>query len=130
MAQGIPHSRNDFDEIYREQLIFDAAEQDRITAPQAQFESGTVSALDMNAPVKAVKKLREANSLLKEQKAKEAVHYLEDAIEAYPKFVSAHIVPLFSAWPILTSETNGRRTNLKQPLTLMTSSLSHFCTSA
>jgi tetratricopeptide (TPR) repeat protein len=91
-TRNSPLAQVDFDEIYRQQLILDAAEHDRITAPQAQFESGTVSALDMNAPEKAVKKLKEANSLLKDQKAKEAVHYLEEAIKAYPKFVSAHII--------------------------------------
>jgi len=91
-ARYSPFAQLDFDQIYREQLILDAAEKDRIRAPQAQFESGTVSVLDMNAPKKAVKKLKEANFLLREQRAKEAVAYLEDAIKAYPKFVSAHIL--------------------------------------
>jgi len=91
-SRNSPLAQVDFDEISREQMILDADENDRITAPQTQFESGTVSALDMNAPKKAVKKLKDAVYRLKEQKAKEAVRELQEAIKSYPKFVSAHIV--------------------------------------
>lgn len=91
-ARNSPLAQLDFDEIYREQLILDAAQKDRISAPETKFESGTVSALDMTAPEKAIRKLKEATTLLKQQRAAQAVHYLEDAIKTYPKFVSAHIV--------------------------------------
>lgn len=91
-ARNSPLAQLDFDEIYRQQVILDAAQRDQISEPQAQFESGTVSALDMNAPQKAIRKLKVADSLLKAQRAKEAVRYLEDAIKIYPKFVSAHII--------------------------------------
>lgn len=91
-ARNSPLAQLDFEQIYREQVILDKAERDQISASQAKFEAGTVSVLDMNAPKKAVKKLKEANSLLREQRAKEAVQYLEDAIKTYPKFVSAHIL--------------------------------------
>jgi Ca-activated chloride channel homolog len=91
-SRNSPLAQVDFDEIYRQQVILDVAEKDRFTGPQAQFESGTVSALDMNAPEKAVRKLRHAMDRLKEQKVKDAVRDLQDAINTYPKFVSAHIV--------------------------------------
>jgi len=91
-SRNSPLAQVDFDEIYRQQLILDAADKDRFTGPHAQFESGTVSALDMNAPEKAVRKLKEAMSRLKQQRIKDAVRDLQDAINPYPKFVSAHIV--------------------------------------
>jgi tetratricopeptide (TPR) repeat protein len=91
-ANNSPLAQPDFDEIYREQVMLNTTERNRITESQEQFEAGTVSALDMNAPQKAVKNLRKATVLLKEQKAKEAVRYLQEAIKIYPKFVSAHIV--------------------------------------
>lgn len=91
-ANNSPLAQPDFDEIYREQVMLDTAERNRITGPQEQFEAGTVSALDMNAPQTALKNLRKATVLLKEQKTKEAVRYLQDAIKIYPRFVSAHII--------------------------------------
>jgi len=91
-SRNSPLAQVDFDEIYRQQVILDAAEKDRFARPQAQFESGTVSALDMNAPEKAVRQLKHAMFRLKEQKVKDAVRDLQDAINTYPKFVSAHIL--------------------------------------
>ena len=91
-SRNSPLAQVDFNEIYRQQLILNAAERDQFAGPQAQFESGTVSVLDMNAPEKAVRKLKRAVFCLKEQKVKDAVHDLQDAIKTYPKFVSAHIV--------------------------------------
>ncbi len=90
-TRNSPLGQVDFDEVYREQMVLDTMQQDRSGAHADQFASGTVSALDMNAPKKAVEKLREATTLLAAQKAKEAVRYLQKAIEIYPKFVSAHI---------------------------------------
>lgn len=91
-ARNSPFAEVDFDEIYRQQLILDTADKDRISQPEAQFEAGTVSALDLNAPQKAVKMLKEATSQLKAERAKEAARSLEQAIKTYPKFVSAHIL--------------------------------------
>ncbi len=91
-SRNSPLAQVDFDEMYRQQMILDAADRDRFSGPQAKFEAGTVSALDMNAPEKAVKKLKRAMSYLKDQKVKEAVRELQDAIKIYPKFVSAHIL--------------------------------------
>ncbi|MGC1651126.1 MAG: tetratricopeptide repeat protein, partial [Candidatus Sulfotelmatobacter sp.] len=53
--------------------------------------SGTLSALDLEAPNKAVQEYNQANSLMKAQHSKEAIKHLQRAIKAYPKFVSAHI---------------------------------------
>jgi Ca-activated chloride channel homolog len=54
-------------------------------------ETGTISALDLDAPNKALEPYNRAATLMKEQKAKEATLYLQKAISAYPKFVAAHI---------------------------------------
>ena len=91
-ARNSPFAQVDFDEVYREQMILDKADKDRISQPENQFEAGTVSALDLNAPEKAVKMLKQATSQLKAQRTKEAAHSLEQAIKTYPKFVSAHIL--------------------------------------
>jgi VWFA-related protein len=91
-ARNSPFAQVDFDEIYRQQLILDTADKDRFSQPEAQFEAGTVSALDLNAPEKAVKMLKQATSQLKAERTKEAAHSLEQAIKTYPKFVSAHIL--------------------------------------
>jgi Ca-activated chloride channel homolog len=50
-----------------------------------------VSALDLEAPNNAIEQFNKASSLLKAQKSKEAIKYLEKAIQDDPKFVSAHI---------------------------------------
>ncbi len=89
-ARNSPIAQVDFAEIYRQQMILDA--KDQAEHQQGQFEPGTVSALDILAPRQAVEKLKQAESLLRAQRAKDAIHYLQKAIEIYPKFVSAHIV--------------------------------------
>lgn len=90
-TRNSPFAQLDFDEVYRQEMILDSMQRDRGASEPEQFESGTVSALDMAAPKKAVAKLKEATSLLAAQKAKDAVHFLQNAIEIYPKFVSAHL---------------------------------------
>ena len=55
------------------------------------IDSGVVSALDLQAPNKAVEEYNPANSLMKSQHSKEAIKHLHRAIDIYPKFVSAHI---------------------------------------
>jgi len=88
-ARNSPFAQLDFEELYHRQMIHHAAQQD--TAGQEQSAAGTVSALDLAAPETAVRKLKEATSLLRAQRAKEAIRYLQNAIEIYPRFVSAHI---------------------------------------
>ncbi len=53
-------------------------------------DSGAVSALDLDAPGKAIDEFNTASTLLKAQKSKEAIAHLQKAIAAYPKFVIAH----------------------------------------
>ena len=54
------------------------------------LESGTVSALDLEAPRGAVAEFNKAAELLQHQKAADALTHLRKAISSYPKFVSAH----------------------------------------
>jgi Ca-activated chloride channel homolog len=53
-------------------------------------EIGAISALDLDAPNKALEEYNRAASLMKEQKAQEAIIHLHKAIAVYPKFVLAH----------------------------------------
>lgn len=53
-------------------------------------DSGTVSALDVAAPSRAVNEFNQATSLLRGQRSQEAIGHLQKAISIYPKFVSAH----------------------------------------
>lgn len=57
---------------------------------QHQVDIGAVSALDLDAPNKALEEYNQAVTLMKEQHSKEAILYLQKAIAAYPKFVLAH----------------------------------------
>jgi Ca-activated chloride channel homolog len=57
---------------------------------QALIDSGTVSALDLEAPNKAIAEFNRASTLLKAQNSKEAIVHLQKALAVYPKFVSAH----------------------------------------
>ncbi len=54
-------------------------------------ESGTLSALDLEAPNRAIQQYNEANTLLKQQKSKEAIPHLQKAIASYPNFVAAYM---------------------------------------
>ena len=58
---------------------------------KALIDSGIVSALDLEAPNKAVQEYNQGTSLMKAQHSKEAIKHLQRAIDVYPKFVSAHI---------------------------------------
>lgn len=91
-ARNSPFGQVNFEEIYQERLNLESSQRNRIGVQEDQFEPGTVSALDMMAPEAAVKNFKQANSLLKMQKVKQAIQSLQDAIKTYPKFVSAHIV--------------------------------------
>jgi tetratricopeptide (TPR) repeat protein len=57
---------------------------------KGMVESGTISALDLAAPSKAVNEFNQAAPLLRGQHSKEAINHLEKAVSVYPKFVSAH----------------------------------------
>jgi Ca-activated chloride channel homolog len=64
--------------------------QEQISQRKHLVDSGLISALDLDAPDKARDEYNRAATLMKEQKASEAVTYLQKAISAYPKFVAAH----------------------------------------
>jgi Ca-activated chloride channel family protein len=82
----------DFAQMYLEQMSRHAKESEQRKAQdKALIDSGTLSALDLEAPNKAAEEYNQANSLMKAQHSKEAIKHLQRAIKAYPKFVSAHI---------------------------------------
>lgn len=81
----------DFAQMYLDQQKRDMkgnAEQQE--SAKKLVSSGLVSALDLNAPNKAVNEFNRAASLMKAQNSKEAINHLQKAISDYPKFVSAH----------------------------------------
>jgi VWFA-related protein len=82
----------DFAQMYLDQMRRHAKESEQRKAQdKALIDSGTLSALDLEVPNKAVEEYNQANSLMKAQRSKEAIKHLQRAIKAYPKFVSAHI---------------------------------------
>jgi Ca-activated chloride channel homolog len=82
----------DFAQMYLDQMSRHAKESDQQKAQdKALIDSGVVSALDLEAPNKAVEEYDRGNKLLRAQNSKEAVKHLQKAIEVYPKFVSAHV---------------------------------------
>lgn len=81
----------DFAQMYLDQQKRDMkgnAEQQE--SAKKLVSSGLVSALDLNAPNKAVNEFNRAASLMKAQNSREAINHLQKAISDYPKFVSAH----------------------------------------
>jgi VWFA-related protein len=82
----------DFAQMYLDQMNRDARQTDHRKAQDRELiESGTLSALDLAAPNKAVAEYNQASSLMKAQHSEEAIKHLRRAIDIYPKFVSAHI---------------------------------------
>ncbi len=71
----------DFSQIYVDGEIWD----------QGSIASGSISALDMAAPDNAMQQFSHGTACLKDQNFKEAIKFLQKAVEIYPKFVSAHI---------------------------------------
>jgi Ca-activated chloride channel family protein len=53
-------------------------------------DSGTVSALDLAAPTKAVNEFNDASAAMRAQHPQEAIAHLQKAIAKYPNFVAAH----------------------------------------
>lgn len=91
MERNSPLAQLDIDVILRQQQSLDSPQKD-LGVDQEHFAPGTISALDIAAPEKAIRKLRDATALLKMRRVHDAVRCLQKAIEIYPKFVSAHIV--------------------------------------
>ncbi|HEX8813410.1 MAG TPA: tetratricopeptide repeat protein, partial [Terracidiphilus sp.] len=82
----------DFAQIYLDQMNRHAREREQQRAQDKELiDSGTVSALDLEAPNNAVDEFNHATSLMKAQHSQEAIKRLQKAIAIYPKFVSAHI---------------------------------------
>ncbi len=82
----------DFAQMYLDQINRRAnkTEQQR-KQDKELIDSGAVSALDLEAPNKAVVEFNSATALMKAQHSKEAIKHLQRAIDAYPKFVAAHV---------------------------------------
>lgn len=82
----------DFAQIYLDGMNRRAREREQQKAQDRELiASGVVSALDLEAPNKAVTEYNLGASLMKQQNSKEAIKHLQRAIAVYPKFVSAHI---------------------------------------
>jgi tetratricopeptide (TPR) repeat protein len=91
MQVRILFAQIDFKQMYLDQLNRHQKEKEQQRAQdKALIDSGVVSALDLEAPTKAVEEFNRATSLMKEQHSKEAIKHLQRAIVLYPKFVSAH----------------------------------------
>ncbi len=76
----------DFAQAYLDERIWDTESNDQADV----IDFSGVSALDLEAPNKAVRQFNEATELLRSQNFKEAIKRLQKAIAIYPKFVSAH----------------------------------------
>jgi predicted Zn-dependent protease len=82
----------DLKQMYLDQINRDQKKsEEQRKQDKALIDSGVVSQLDVEAPNKAVVEYNRATSLMKAQDPKEAIKHLQKAIQAYPKFVSAHV---------------------------------------
>jgi Ca-activated chloride channel homolog len=87
-----PLAQFDLRQMYLDQMNRHAKENEqRRKQDESLIDSGVVSALDLQAPNKAVVEYNRATSLMKAQNSKEAIKHFQKAIQVYPKFVSAHI---------------------------------------
>ena len=87
-----PLAQFDLTQMYLDQMNRHARESERRrTQDQSLIDSGVVSALDLQAPNKAVVEYNRATSLMKAQNPREAIQHFQKAIQDYPRFVSAHI---------------------------------------
>jgi tetratricopeptide (TPR) repeat protein len=57
---------------------------------QQMVDSGVVSLLDLQAPSKAVNEFNKAGELMRKNHVEQAAKHLEESINIYPAFVSAH----------------------------------------
>jgi VWFA-related protein len=84
-------SQIDFAQIYMDNTIREQKNNvEQKAARQHLVDIGAVSALDLDAPNKALDEYNRAATLMKEQNSKQAIVHLQKAIAAYPKFVLAH----------------------------------------
>ena len=82
----------DFTQMYLDQLNRHAEKSAHQKAQDKELiDSGVVSALDLEAPLKAVEEYNRARVLMKAQHSEDAIKHLRRAVGVYPKFVSAHI---------------------------------------
>jgi Ca-activated chloride channel homolog len=82
----------DFADLYMSQEVWQASTSaSGKIKDQGLSDTGTISALDIAAPGKAVFQFNRALNLLKSQQSKEAIRHLQRAVDIYPQFVSAHI---------------------------------------
>ncbi len=82
----------DFVQMYLDQIDRNAKQTEhQRKQDQELIDSGTVSALDLQAPNKAVEEYNRGNSAMRAQHTDEAIKHMRRAVDAYPKFVSAHI---------------------------------------
>jgi Ca-activated chloride channel homolog len=100
-AQGLPFmntgagdaafSQIDFAMLYMDGTSKDQQKNAAIEAQRRELvNAGVVSALDLDAPGKCIDEFNRATTLMKAQRAKEAIVLLQKAVASYPKFVSAH----------------------------------------
>jgi len=82
----------DFAQMYLDQMNRDARKSGQQRAKDKELvDSGIVSALDLEAPNKAVGEFNRGSSLMKAQHSSEAIKHFRRAIDIYPKFVSGHV---------------------------------------
>ena len=87
-----PLAQIDLKLLYLDQVNRDAKKSaERRKQDQNLVDTGVISALDLQAPNKAVDEFNRATTLMKAQHSQEAIVYLQKAIHVYPSFVSAHI---------------------------------------
>lgn len=77
----------DFARMISDERVWDQTEKNLQTG---LIDSGVVSALDLQAPDKAVKEFKLGTSALKSQDSKSAIRAFQRAVKIYPDFVSAH----------------------------------------
>lgn len=81
----------DFAELYLQQQTRDDIESTITHLPSDKSAThGSVPALDLAAPQKAVRQYQRGLLSMKGQHSKDAIHYLQRAVEIYPNFISAH----------------------------------------
>jgi Ca-activated chloride channel homolog len=87
-----PLAQFDLRQLQLDQMNRHARENEqRHKQDKSLIDSGMVSALDLQAPNKAVVEYNRGTSLMRAQNSGEAIKHLQKAIQVYPNFVSAHI---------------------------------------
>ena len=82
----------DFAQIQLDQVNRNANKSDQQRKQDKEMiESGVISSLDLQAPLKALEEYNHGNAALRAQHGDEAIKHLRRAVDVYPKFVSAHI---------------------------------------